>query len=69
MAKIKEKPQHYFKGTNNDKLKELSSSHNVHLRLHYTQNGLINSVRIVFNPVGNKSILKTELYCLFLPFF
>lgn len=33
MTKIKEKPQHYFKGTNNEKLKALSNSQNVNLYL------------------------------------
>lgn len=68
MAKIKEKPQHYFQGTNSEKLKEVSSSHNVNLCLDYTQNGLINGARHFFNPAENKFILKTKLYCLVLPY-
>lgn len=44
MTKIKEKTQHYFKGTKNCNLKEVISSPHVNLHLDYTQNGLINSV-------------------------
>lgn len=62
MTKIKEKPQHCFQGTNNDKLKELSSSHNVTLHLDYTQSSLNNSIRNSFNPVEvcfkNKTVLS-----------
>lgn len=68
MTKIKEKIQHYFKGTNNCNLKEVISSYHVNLHLDYTQNGLINSVRNFFNPKAIKSVLKTKMCCLFLPF-
>lgn len=63
MTKIKEKTQHYFRGTNNCNVKEVISSHYVNFHLDYTQNGLINSVRIFFNPEAIKSVFKTKMCC------